>query len=57
MNVTSGILSGLKIIDSELEGVKLDDASVDGMSLGESLRQQLMLTHKILNNSRRMKNP
>ena len=35
MNVTSGILSGLKIIDSELEGVKLDDASVDGMSLGE----------------------
>ena len=35
MNVTSGILSGLKIIDSELEGVKLDDASVDGVSLGE----------------------
>ena len=35
MNVTSGILSGLKIIDSELEWVKLDDASVDGMSLGE----------------------
>lgn len=35
MNITGGILSGLKIIDSELEGVKLDDASVDGMSLRE----------------------
>ena len=35
MNITSGILSGLKIIDSELEGVKLDDASVDGVSLRE----------------------
>ena len=35
MTITSGILSGLKIIDSELEGVKLDDASVDGMSLRE----------------------
>lgn len=35
MNITGGILSGLKIIDSELEGVKLDDASVDGVSLRE----------------------
>lgn len=35
MNTTGGILSGLKIIDSELEGVKLDDASVDGVSLRE----------------------
>lgn len=35
VNITSGILSGLKIIGSELEGVKLDDASVDGISLRE----------------------
>lgn len=35
MNITGGILSGLKIIDSELEGVKLDDASADGVSLRE----------------------
>ena len=35
MNVTGGILSGLKIVDSELEDVKLDGATIGGISLSE----------------------
>ena len=35
MNVMEGILSGLKIVNSELDNVKLDGATIDGVSLSE----------------------
>lgn len=35
VNITSGTLSGLKIVDCELENVDLAGATVDGVSLGE----------------------